>query len=116
MNIKLLATALMVASVSACEQANRLEETLTGKPALVADPVPLLDIPDPIVEPAPEPVVETPASVAEVPAPPVVVPEPEPAPLQWGDAGYECVPVFRVLSCDDDGRPHQLDSNGNWVN
>jgi hypothetical protein len=41
MNIKLLAVALMAMSVSACEQANRLEKTLTGKPALVpVEPVP----------------------------------------------------------------------------
>ena len=46
MNTRLLAVALMVLSASACEQANRLEETLTGKPALVAEPAPLLAIPE----------------------------------------------------------------------
>lgn len=112
MNIKLLTTALMVMSVSACEQANRLEEALTGKPALVANPVPLLGIPDPIPEPVvePEPVIEPPAPVAEVPAPPpVVTPEPvvEPEP--------ECVTIFRVQTCED-GVLHMLDSNGEWLN
>jgi hypothetical protein len=108
MNLKLLATALMVVSVSACEQANRLEEALTGKPALVpVEPVALVDTPDTFPV---HPLGDKPVPVV---APPVV--EPEPAPLQWGDAGYVCEPVFRVLSCSDDGAPHALDSNGNWT-
>ena len=100
MNTRLLAVALMAMSVSACEQANRLEETLTGKPALVAEPAPLLAIPEPVV--APEPVAPAPEPT---PVPVAVVPETEP----------ECVSIFRVQTCED-GVLHMLDSNGNWIN
>lgn len=106
MNTRLLAVALMAMSASACEQANRLEETLTGKSALVAEPAPLLAIPGPVVEP--EPVAPPPAVVAEAPPAPVV--EPEPAP----PAEPECVSIFRVQTCED-GVLHMLDSNGNWI-
>ena len=106
MNTRLLAVALMAMSVSACEQANRLEETLAGKSALVAEPAPLLAIPEPVVEP--EPVAPPPAVVAEVPAPVV---EPEPAP----PAEPECVSIFRVQTCAD-GVLHMLGPNGEWLN
>ena len=107
MNARLLAVALMAMSVSACEQANRLEETLTGKPALVAEPAPLLAIPEPVV--APEPVALLPAVVAKAPPPPPLV-EPEPAP----PAEPECVSIFRVQTCED-GMLHMLGSQGEWI-
>ena len=106
MNTRLLAVALMAMAVSASAQANRLEETLTGKSALVAEPAPLLAIPEPVVEP--EPVAPPPAVVAEVPAPVV---EPEPAP----PAEPECVSIFRVQTCED-GVLHMLGPNGEWLN
>lgn len=117
MNIKLLATALVVMNTIALtgcssDSSARIEEALTGKPALVpVEPVPLLDVPDPI--PEPEPVVEEPTPVAEVtaPPPPVVVPEPEPA----VPAEPECVTIWRVQTCEE-GVLHMLDSNGNWIN
>jgi hypothetical protein len=102
MNTRLLAVALMAMSVSACEQANRLEETLTGKPALVAEPAPLLAIPEPVVEPVSPPaevVAKAPAPVVE----PVLPAEPE------------CVSIFRVQTCED-GVLHMLGSNGEWLN
>ena len=104
MNTRLLAVALMAMSVSACEQANRLEETLTGKSALVAEPAPLLAIPEPVVEP--EPVALPPAEVVAV-----AVVEPEPAP----PAEPECVSIFRVQTCED-GVLHMLGPNMEWLN
>lgn len=72
-----------------------------------------------IANKATQPVTEAVVVVSEtqVPEPVIEPPEPviEPKELQWGDAGYVCIPAFRSLSCGDDGKPHHLDSNLNWI-
>jgi len=71
--------------------ANKATQPVTDAVVVVAE----TQVPEPVIEP-PEPVIE-------------------PRELQWGDAGYVCIPAFKSLSCDDDGKPHHLDSNMNWI-
>ena len=73
----------------------------------VLDVAPMLGAPEP--DPAPPP-----ALIAAAEIPPAVQPEP-PGVRRYGDVDYICTPTFRILSCDDDGRPHHLGSNMEWL-
>lgn len=105
-NPYLLAVALSISALTAAcsphEQANgeRLAAFLTGND-LAAD----------AGEPEPTYPTVTENVTVQTPAPAAI---PEPVELKYGDSGYVCVPVFRQLSCDDDGKPHHLNGDMSW--
>ena len=80
----------------------------------VPDVAPMLGAPDPALATPSEQTDPLPALLATAEIPLVAQPEPPRVP-QYGDADYTCVPTFRILSCDDDGRPHHLGAQMEWV-
>lgn len=62
----------------------------------------------------------SPSLSSSIPEPEPVDAIPQPASsheLQYGDPGYVCTAIFRQKSCDDDGKPHDLDPNTmEWIN
>lgn len=108
-NPKLLAALLSVAAIAplltACDKAQHTsaESILT---TLGASPLPA----------ALTVTTDTPQPDALQPSTSAPVASSDPPPLQYGDPGYVCTPVFRLVSCDDQGKPHDLDAQMNWIN
>jgi hypothetical protein len=93
------ATALQACTHEEQRHANAIVATLTGAPPPADTDLGSLVIPEPEATAPPIAVAET------IPEPP----RPEYELYDADPTGYTCTPIFRVLSCLDDGRPVYLD-------